>query len=261
MTYNIPTKTASSCRKGGMHMKQYQDIFKRYEKKYLLNPDQYKRLKQRLEGKLEPDRFGKSTISNIYFDTPDHCLIQRSLEKPVYKEKLRLRSYGTPGMSDTVFVELKKKYKSIVYKRRVDMSLKEAVHYLYDLKPYEKPSQITKEIDWFLSYYEGISPAMFISYDRTALYSIEDPNLRITFDRNILWREEDLKLDYGVWGDSLLEQGQRVMEIKIPDAMPLWLSHILDDLQIYPTSLSKYGRGYQESLKAIKTKKGVMKSA
>ncbi|SCP97166.1 polyphosphate polymerase domain-containing protein [Anaerobium acetethylicum] len=234
-------------------MNQYQETFKRYEKKYLLSEKKYRMLRQKLQNRLHIDNYGKVTICNIYFDTPESLLIRTSLDKPVYKEKLRLRSYGTPARGDKVFIELKKKYKGIVYKRRVDMELSEAEHYLYDRIPVKKPSQITREIDWVLGYYEGLVPAMYISYNRIAMYGSEDPQLRVTFDSNILWRREQLSLESGAWGNALLEEGQRLMEIKIPGAMPLWLAHILDELEIYPISFSKYGKGYQESEKLEKS--------
>lgn len=233
-------------------MNRYQDTFKRYEKKYLLDGEKYEMLSLKLRDYLEEDDYGQTTICNIYFDTPDHRLVKTSMDKPVYKEKLRLRSYGTPKECDPVFIELKKKYKGIVYKRRVVSELCSAEGYLYDLGPAVKPCQITREIDWFINFYRDLKPSMYIAYNRTALYGIEDENLRITFDSNILWREEELWLERGVWGSSLLEEGGRLMEIKIPGAMPVWLSHMLYELEIYPVSFSKYGRGYQDSLKGKK---------
>ena len=232
----------------GGSMGQNEGTFQRYEKKYLIDESTYRALYQQLKTEMVVDHYGDSTICNIYFDTPSHLLIRNSLEKPVYKEKLRLRSYGIPREGDTVFVELKKKYKGIVYKRRVKMELMDAEQYLYYQKPMENPTQITKEIDWFMKYYQSIEPAMYISYQRIAMYGIRDPQLRITFDRNILWRENDLWLEYGDWGNSLLEEGQRLMEIKIPGTMPLWLSHMLDHMEIYPASFSKYGMGYEHSM-------------
>ncbi len=244
-------------------MSQFQGTFKRYEKKYLLSEKKYKMLRQRFQDKLIIDNFRKSAINNIYFDTPDHRLIRNSLEKPIYKEKLRLRSYGTPSDDDMVYVELKKKYKGVVYKRRVKMELPMAESYLYDLEAVSKPSQITKEIDWFLNFYKGIAPAMYISYNRIAMYGVEDAELRVTFDSDILWREDELWLESGVAGNQLLEEGERLMEIKIPETMPLWLSHILDELEIYPASFSKYGNAYQtsEQLKKNERKKGEIKYA
>jgi hypothetical protein len=229
-------------------MGSYQGTFKRYEMKYLLDEKKYKQLRQRLQNMLNVDNFGKTTICNIYFDTPDHELIKTSLEKPIYKEKLRLRSYGTPYEGDTVFVELKKKYKGIVYKRREKMELFTAESYLYDMQPAEVQTQITKEIDWFMKSYRNLQPSMYISYNRIAMYGVEDPELRVTFDSNILWRDEELWLGCGEWGNPILLEGQRLMEIKIPGTMPVWMAHILDELEIYPTSFSKYGRGYLQSL-------------
>ena len=236
-------------------MSGYQDTFKRYEMKYRLDEIKYRQLRQRLQDKLMVDSFGKTSICNIYYDTPDHRLIKNSLEKPIYKEKLRLRSYGTPCEGDMVFIELKKKYKGIVYKRRVKMELFEAECYLEEKEAPQRQTQITKEIDWFMNSYDNLIPAMYIAYNRIAMYGIEDPALRITFDSNILWRVEELGLGYGMWGNPILEEGQRLMEIKIPGTMPLWLAHILDELKIYPTSFSKYGRGYLGSLEVQKNKK------
>ncbi len=235
-------------------MGSYQFTFKRYEMKYLLDERKYKLLRQQLQNRLTVDRFGKTAICNIYFDTPDHRLVRTSLEKPVYKEKLRLRSYGTPAEGDAVFVELKKKYKGVVYKRREKMELTEAERYLYEMEPAAVQTQIMKEIDWFINSYGNLEPSMFISYNRIAMYGVEEPELRVTFDSNILWREDELQLGSGIWGTPILTEGQRLMEIKIPGCMPLWLSHVLDELQIYPSSFSKYGKGYLQAMDLKKNK-------
>lgn len=225
-----------------------QDVFQRYEKKYLLSESQYRQIRRRLEGWIVPDQYGKSTVCNIYFDTSDHRLIRRSLEKPVYKEKLRLRSYGVPSADDTVFVELKKKYKNVVYKRRAELSLRDAAAYLYDRRPAPVSTQILREIDWFLDFYSSLKPAMAISYERTALAGVENPSLRITFDKNILWRNDRLFLEEGIGGSDLLKPGQRLMELKIPGAMPLWLADILDEAAAFPSSYSKYGTAYRQMM-------------
>lgn len=230
-------------------MDDFQMTFKRYEIKYLLDEKTYLELRKRLEGKMVVDQYGEKTVCNIYFDTPDSRLIRTSLEKPVYKEKLRLRSYGTPERNSTVFVELKKKYKGVVYKRREDMVLSEAEAYLYQGWKPGFSSQVLREIDWFLNYYGQITPAMYISYERIAMNEVKDSGLRVTFDTNILWRKEELNLKKGSWGNPILEPGQRLMEIKIAGAMPLWLGEILDKLYIYPVSFSKYGRAYQDQIK------------
>lgn len=225
-------------------MSDIQMTFKRYEMKYLLDPFKYQRLRRKLEGRLVVDEYGKKTVCNIYYDTPDSRLIRTSLEKPVYKEKLRLRSYGVAQKDGTVFLELKKKYKGVVYKRRETMVLEEATRYLEAGETPGFDSQVLHEINWFLRYYKTIKPAMYISYERIAMYGVEDQELRVTFDTNILWREEKMDLREEAWGNPILEPGQYLMEIKIAGSMPIWLSDILDECEIYPSSFSKYGKAY-----------------
>ena len=221
-------------------------FFKRYELKYLLGPDQFRRLGEAMQGRLQPDPYGPATICSLYYDTPDRLLIRRSLEKPVYKEKLRLRSYGPPAPESTVFVELKKKYKGVVYKRRVAMPLGAAQSALAGRRPL--PGQVGREIGWALTLYPAIAPAMAIAYDRTAWLGTDDHGLRITFDSHILWQDHPPTLGPCAGGNPLLAPGQRLMEVKFPDAMPLWLAHELDRLAIYPTSFSKYGGAYRAAL-------------
>lgn len=232
----------------------YQDVFQRYEKKYLLTPAQYERLLPCLDTHMKPDPYGESMVRNLYFDTPDYRLIRMSLDKPIYKEKLRLRCYGTPEDQSPAFVELKKKYKGIVFKRRVDLPLAQAEAYLLRGQTPHREGQIFREIDWFLRYYPGLAPRMFIGYQRRAFYGIQDLGLRVTFDSQIGWRTDCLRLQEGGWGRMLLAPGQQLMEIKIPGAMPLWLARVLGALAIYPVSFSKYGQGFlaYQSMNAYK---------
>ena len=224
----------------------FQDVFKRFEIKYILSAEQFDALTARLQGIAEVDQYGETDILNIYYDTPDYQLIRRSLEKPVYKEKLRLRTYGTPkGSESTAFIEIKKKYDGIVYKRRIDAPYGRAKAYLDGRTDLSQHSQIKSEIDALLAGYPGIRPAMAISYRRIAMKGIEDPELRITFDRDILWRTDDLELYEGAVGEALLQPGQHLMEVKIANAFPMELSRIFSELAIYPASFSKYGRGYE----------------
>lgn len=229
-------------------MSAYQDSFKRYEKKYLLDKKQLNQFKLLTSLYMQEDDFGTHTINNIYYDTEDYALIRNSIEKPIYKEKLRVRSYGIPKADDPVFIEIKKKYKGVVYKRRVQMSLNESEHYLQETLPPSEDGQILHEIDWFMNHYHP-SPKVFIGYERTAYFAKDDPNLRITFDQNIRYRESDLDLSKGSYGFPLMRPEQTLMEIKIPGVMPLWLSQILTRLEIFPTSFSKYGNCYKNYLK------------
>ena len=235
-----------------------QATFQRFEKKYLLSQEQYDALTTMLGEHLRPDRYFHGSICSLYFDTPDYQLIRTSLEKPVYKEKLRLRSYGTPGSDDTIFLEIKKKYRGIVYKRRVPMTLAESDAYLSDgIRP-KGDGQILREIDWFRQFYGDLRPAILLSYDRDAYVAVDDPGLRVTFDCNICWRRDQLRLDAGPGGKLLLPPNQHLMELKIPSSMPLWLSHALDALQLFPTSFSKYGTVYQTILAENNTQGGIV---
>lgn len=222
-----------------------QEVFRRYEKKYRMSLEQYHELISRMITRVWPDEYGKHTICNIYFDTPDYRLIRASLEKPVYKEKIRLRSYGIPGDGDQVYLELKKKYGGVVYKRRVEMNFGDARKYLYyGIRP-EQPGQILKEIDYAYQFYHA-RPKVYLAYERIAFYGKENPDLRITFDMNIRARDYNLELNRGSYGIPLMEKGQFLMEVKITDAMPAWMGSLLSELGIFPVSYSKYGAYYEE---------------
>lgn len=228
-------------------MKETKLTFKRYEKKYLLSAKKYQALWAELAEYLEPDRFFESTVCSLYYDWEDFRLIRNSIEKPAYKEKLRLRSYNVPGPDDPVFVELKKKFEGIVYKRRVQMTERQAEDYLSGRSPAPREDQVMREIDWFLRT-NPVSPQVLIASDRRAYVAREDPELRLTFDSSIRWRDTELQLTAGDRGQELLQDSQVLMEIKIPEAAPLWLAGMLSRLEIFPQSFSKYGQCYKTQL-------------
>lgn len=220
-----------------------QKVFRRVEKKYLINEKQYQDILSLASSYIVKDRFYKTTICNIYFDNYNNDLIINSLEKPIYKEKIRLRSYGTPSLNDKVFFEIKKKYSGTVFKRREIVTLKEAYDYL-DHHRY-KQSQIMKEIDYCFNRY-NLEPSLYLAYDRYSYREKNNSHFRLTFDYNIRSRISDLKLDSGDEGQKLLNNNQYIMEVKCLNAMPLWFSKILSYLQIYPISFSKYGKIYEQ---------------
>lgn len=228
-------------------MKETQLSFKRYEKKYLLSREKYLELWSQLESRLMPDQFFQSTVLSLYYDWDDFRLIRSSIEQPVYKEKLRLRSYNVPGEESPVFVELKKKYKGIVYKRRVPMTEREAEDYLAGRTAAPAEDQISREIDWFLKT-NPVQPKVLIACDRKAYVGREEPGLRLTFDSSIRWRDTQLRLTDGDHGQELLEEGQQLLEIKMPESAPLWLAELLSSLEIFPRSFSKYGQCYKNEL-------------
>lgn len=222
-------------------------VFKRYEKKYLLSGEQYQAFRRFAEDYMQIDEYGESTICNIYYDTSNYDLIRASIEKPVYKEKLRLRSYGIPTMEDTVFLEVKKKYRGIVYKRRIALPLEEAYSSLEQGVVDESRGQVAKEINYFLKRYRPI-PKVYLAYDRIAMFGKEDSDLRMTFDFRIRSRMDRLDLSKGDDGEQLLPEGEVILEIKAKDAYPMWLIRGLEEFSLYPCSFSKYGSVYKESL-------------
>lgn len=223
----------------------YQTIFKRYEIKYILTKAQQKTVLRTMEPYMALDNYGRTTIRNLYFDTDNYRLIRRSIEKPVYKEKLRIRSYQKANPDTPVFVELKKKYKGIVYKRRVPLSEKEAVNWICAGNTCAEQTQITDEIDYFLEYYGNLHPTVFLSYDREAFYAKDRTDFRVTFDDHILCRQSNLSLASDVGGTLILDSGLVLMEIKCSGGIPLWMTEMLSKEHIYKTSFSKYGTAYQ----------------
>lgn len=226
---------------------QIQCCFRRYEKKYWLTAAQQRLLLDRMQPYMRPDRYGQYTICNIYYDTPDYRLIRASLEKPVYKEKLRVRSYGVPEANGKVFVELKKKFDGVVYKRRVTTEITQVGLLLSGGGHAADFGQIGREIGYFQSFYRT-EPKVFIGYDRLAFAGAEDEELRITFDTGLRWRESELDLRLGDYGAPILSDDRVLMEIKIPGTAPLWLSRLLSEIGAFPTSFSKYGACYRDHL-------------
>ena len=220
-------------------------VFKRREIKFLVSAEQRAMLEEAMKEYMIPDEHGESIICNVYYDTPDFRLIRKSLEKPVYKEKLRIRSYGRAGEDNKIFMELKKKYDGIVYKRRISVGYKDAAAFLAGKAPLPTDGQIEREIEYFVKYYGGLVPAMYLCYDRTAYFCKDDPGLRITFDKNILWRTDKARLNSQPDGRDLLEPDQSLMEIKVGASMPLWLAELLSKGQIRQVSFSKYGTAYE----------------
>lgn len=229
--------------------------FQRLEKKYLLKAEEKEAFLESIQPYMKMDPYGKSTICNLYFDTAHYDLISTSIQKPPYKEKLRLRSYGVPDKDSQVYLEIKKKWKGIVNKRRIAFSLQEAKAYLdHGILP-QQSSQILSEIDYFISFYRP-SPKVFLAYDRTPMMAIKEEDLRITFDERIRRRYDHLCLEDGDDGTCVLEEGMCLMEIKASNAYPLWLSKILSEMKLYPNSFSKYGTVYVEDI--VKKERGML---
>lgn len=221
-----------------------QKIFRRYEKKYVLNKYQYNELIKSINDDIIKDKYWFETICNIYYDTNDFDLIRKSLEKPIYKEKFRLRSYGVPSLDTLVFLEIKKKYNGVVGKRRETFKLRDA----YDFINYKTVhNQIEKELKYGFEQY-NLYPKLYLAYDRYSYYDKNNKDLRITFDTNIRYRNYDLLLENGDYGEKLFNTEMYIMEIKTLDSLPLSWTKKLSQLKIYPSSFSKYGEIFKKGL-------------
>lgn len=222
-----------------------QTVFQRYELKYLLTQEQKEAVLRDMEPYMTLDRYGRTTIRNLYYDTDTYLLIRRSIEKPAYKEKLRIRSYSRANPDSTAFVELKKKYRSVVYKRRISLPYAEAAAWLAGEAHPPKHTQIASEIDYFLDYYGSLHPTVFLSYEREAYSANDGSDFRVTFDDTILCRQDDLSLESDAYGTPILPEGTVLMELKCSGGIPLWMTHVLSEEKLYKTSFSKYGTAYR----------------
>lgn len=217
--------------------------FRRRETKYLLSEGQRVALEGLAAIHMAPDAHGAATVRSVYYDTPTYLLARRSAEHPTYKEKLRTRAYGSPHPFDSVFVELKKKCDGVVYKRRCRLSPTEACELLAGRG--RPTTQVEREIDWAARSYEGLRPAMLVAYERQAWVCEDGRDLRLTFDRSIRARWENVVLAGDARGRALIGPGQSLLEVKSMYAMPLWLVGFLSAEKIRKASFSKYGGAFR----------------
>lgn len=228
-------------------------VMKRYELKYVLTKEQTKLVCERLKGHMVVDEYGKTSIASLYYDTPNYRLIRNSIEKPMFKEKIRLRSYGLATENSPVFLELKRKYDSVVYKRRVKTTIGDTNAFFAREDKICEDGQIARELTYFRDYYKDLVPACLIIYDRVAYFE-PDGDLRLTIDYNPRYRMHDLDLITSMDGTSLLGEGETILEIKVQGSMPLWLTHILDEGKIKKSSFSKYGTAYEREIQNVSRK-------
>ena len=216
-------------------------VFKRYELKYALTYNQYLAVLPEIKKRLTSDKFGLITIQSLYYDTENYRLIRESIERPAFKEKLRLRCYNLNENDDDIYVEMKRKYDGVVYKRRIACKEKEVEDVLNGKAA---TTQIGRELEYFSKYYGNLKPSMLIIYDREAYYD-ENSDLRVTFDRNVRYRKTDLNFHTSLCGENLLPEDVVLMELKTGSALPLLICEVLNKEKIVKTSFSKYGAAYR----------------
>ena len=231
------------------------DIFRRIEKKYIINKNDYLKIRNEIDKYVKKDEYGKSTICNIYFDTDKYDLISHSITKPYFKEKVRLRSYNVPNENSIVYLEIKRKEDNIVGKRRIGMKLNDFNKYMNNNKLVSNNNiQIKNELDYYFDRLD-LHEKMFISYDREAFFDKTNPDFRITFDSNIKARDYNLDLSKGNYGLFILEPNKYIMEVKTLESIPLWFVRLLTECKAMPCGFSKYGEAYTQIVLGANTAK------
>ena len=226
--------------------KEIIQVMKRYELKYRLSKEQVELFKTKVLNHMMIDKYGLTTISSIYYDTPNYSLINRSIEKPLFKEKIRLRSYGIAKKDSPVFLEIKRKNGKIVYKRRIVTRDDKVERFLREGEEFDK-NQISRELEAFRENYKVLEPKYLIIYDRIAYYQ-DNSDVRITLDSNPRYRTTDLNLHTSTEGTPLLGEGEAILEVKVQHSVPLWLVEILTEGKIYQTGFSKVGTAHRREM-------------
>ena len=238
-------------------MSEVVNVFRRYEKKFLLTKSQRDELLPLLRQRMQYDEYCPDgqpyIVRNIYYDTVNDDMIRLSIEGPPFKEKIRVRKYGRFDVAnDEVFIEIKRKYKGIGIKRRVRVTDEEAARVLarqpIDQKADYYSNQILREVAYLVKIYHVV-PAVFMSYSRLAFIDRDDPQFRLTIDDDILTRRVGFDFSDGPSGTPLLTEGYVLMEVKVGKAMPLWFAQALSQKGVYLTSYSKYGKEFESRIR------------
>jgi len=235
--------------------------FSRYELKFQMPYDTYMEFKDRLGEHLQPDAYGDAegfyTIMNLYFDTYDNFFHRQNQNREPFRQKLRLRTYSIDNLDATCFLEIKKKYKGLVNKRRTVLTLRDAYRFLGLNEALEEEAaatggvideispltvsnkQIFNEVSFFTDFFK-LTPRMVLCYDRRAFFDAVDDSVRVTFDRNIRYRTTDLRLEHGSYGENFVDSNTVLMELKVEKSVPLWMVELLNEFGLFKKKFSKY---------------------
>lgn len=230
-----------------MGKKKLNKIFQRKEKKYILSYDKYNELMKYLDIYMTRDEYGLHTINSLYYDTNTYDLISWATRKPKYREKLRIRCYGTDYVNAPYFLEIKKKVNGIIYKRRVSLDFDETKEFIENgtLPAVDSFTDELTLMEVNRIRNKKVIPSAMVNYDRIALFGNENPDFRVTFDFNMRWRTDRLNFLTDDSGHIIAPEVDIIMEVKILKSYPLWFAKILSDLEIYPQSFSKFGQVYK----------------
>lgn len=225
-----------------------QKHFKRVETKYILTQKQEQAFLADLAQHMEADDFAQSSISNVYFDNPDFQMVADSLAKKHGKEKIRMRLYDLqPTASSQAFLEIKKKVEGIGFKYRLTSNPVSVTNYvltgLADASIVD--DKVTEELHQLRQRYGTLQPKLVIAYDRQSYKGLDDKNVRLTIDRNLIYRDDRLSAYADRSGHALLPADQVIMEVKVAGDQPAWLQELLVKHGLEKASFSKYGQAYK----------------
>ena len=233
-------------------IKLFIENFSRYEFKFPVKYDDMDRMLDDLAPYVGQDEHtdenGYYTISSIYLDNDTWQCFYETINRDKYRQKVRLRVYGSVDNNSICFFELKAKFKGLVGKRRVKMRLGDAMTFIKECNAGHDPDintfecsnrQILKELKHIILT-KSLKPTVVVSYERLALFSKDDPDLRITFDVNIRTRDTELDLTKGTGGDYVTSEDTAILEVKTSKNIPYWLVGILKKYNYKDQTFSKY---------------------
>ncbi len=233
------------------------ETFERRELKYFIPKTYLDKLRKKFLENMEYDPFCRKgvlyspyTVRSIYLDTRNYLFYYEKVDGLKIRKKLRIRTYNTPESSEDAFLEIKRKFNNIVYKERVKTLFPETPQLFNGLLPRlkeEKPSFLDRSALGKFAYLTKrlqLKPQVLITYEREALYALDDPKIRVTFDINVrsfafpdledMYREKDL---------MTINDDAFILEIKFNGRMPVWIRQIVREFNLRVQAISKYCRG------------------
>jgi hypothetical protein len=229
--------------------------FNRFELKYLLTLQQAERVKAALRAYLVPDEHGENggryVVSSLYYDSPGFRCYWEKLDGLRVRRKLRMRWYETGEVlteETPVFLEIKQRVDRVTQKRRTLLPYDQALRLCNDRRlpdPMPDDEAIVEEIYAFLWQY-NLRPASIVRYDRQALIGSDyDIGLRVTFDTSLSFQAQPLHLHEGTNGLPMVHPGLVVMEVKVNERLPHWLTDMIADHNLQLARFSKYCRSVE----------------
>ncbi len=220
----------------------------RRELKYLLPWEQYQEVVNYLTAYLTPDEHhdGSYTVTSLYFDTADYKAYRDKIDGQRYRRKLRMRIYGkeTTSADAPCFVEIKQRLNKTISKRRLLLPYETATaletyeNLLGDANPGDRA--VLEEVIYLRDVFQ-LQPACVVSYQRLAFNGGPyEPDLRVTFDTKLKGRIHELSLSSPAENHYFAPPDWCIMEVKVNERVPYWLTKMIATYGISLRRISKY---------------------